>query len=235
MSTDLPVKTAMILAAGQGKRMRPLTDHCPKPLLKVAGKPLIVWHIEKLRSAGIRCIVINTSYLAPNIHTELGDGSQFNVSIRYSDEQPDPLETLGGILRALPLLGTSPFLVVNGDIWCEHPLNKFIQKPVPPDYTRLLLTQNPPHHNKGDFCLVDGYCQCASDSVATYTYTGVGIYQAGSFKHLRDSSHPQPLGPWLFEQADKHRLLGEVSCYRWLDIGTPERLQALNQQLHGQQ
>ena len=217
---------AMILAAGRGMRMRPLTEHTPKPLLKVGGKPLIVWHIEKLVAAGFSSIVINLGWLGDQIPQALGDGSEWGVPILYSDEQKEgALETAGGIVKALPLLGDEPFLVVNGDVWCDfscQPVNLSTN-----DLAHLILVQNPEHNPNGDFALQQGRVQ--SEGASCHTFSGIGYYHPDLFTQLDYGR--RPLAPLLREAMQEKRVSGEYYAGDWQDIGTPERLEALNHQV----
>ena len=207
--------TAMILAAGLGSRMRPLTDYTPKPLLKVADKPLIVWHIEALKRSGFCNIVINVAYLGEQIIEYLGDGSEFGVNIQFSDEQDEgALETAGGIFKALPLLSET-FLVVNGDVWTDYVYdNSFDLKG---DLAHLLLVSNPEHNPTGDFYL--------TGSDEKFTFSGIGYYSKKLFANL--SYGKQPLAPLLFEAIDNKNITTSYYSGEWHDIGTPERLMAL--------
>jgi len=216
---------AMILAAGLGNRMRPLTDHTPKPLLEVASKPLIVYHIEKLAAAGFSEIIINIAHLGYMIPESLGNGAQWGVTITYSDEQEEgALESAGGIVKALPLLGDEPFLVVNGDVWCDYTFDSKFD--LQDDLAHLILVDNPEHNAKGDFVLNEGRVQ--NEGKVKYTFSGVGYYSPKLFESL--SYGTAPLAPLLREAM----ILGKVSGthYRgdWQDIGTPERLEKINQQ-----
>lgn len=224
---DLSTMKAMILAAGYGKRMRPLTDHTPKPLLKVGGKPLIVWHIEKLATTGYQDIVINIGWLGEQIPAALGDGEQWNVRLHYSDEQQEGvLETAGGIVKALPLLGAEPFLVINGDIWCDYPCQPLALKDS--DLAHLVLVNNPPHHPAGDFTLQN--CRVVDNETAEhFTFSGIGFYRPGLFSQLDYGK--RLMAPLLREAIREQVVSGELYTGKWLDIGTPERLQALNKQL----
>jgi MurNAc alpha-1-phosphate uridylyltransferase len=221
---------AMILAAGRGERMRPLTDRTPKPLLPVAGKPLIVWHLERLAQAGIRDIVINHAHLGEQIEALLDDGSAWGVSIRYSPEPPGALETAGGIANALPLLADAtsddPFLVVNGDIWCDF---RFAALPnlAGHDLAHLVLVSNPPHHPGGDFDLQDGRVRLGPPRL---TFAGIGLYRAEIFAPLV-RGHPAKLAPLLREAMAADRIGGQVHDGRWVDVGTPERLAALDAEI----
>jgi len=226
----------MILAAGHGTRMRPLTDHTPKPLLKVAGKPLIVWHLEKLKHAGFRDIVINIAWLAEQIPAALGDGSAFGLNIQYSNEQHEgALETAGGIVNALDLLGDETFAVINADIWCDYNLT-------PHDVLQdnhlahLILVNNPPHHSEGDFALNDNN-RVSQEGSIKYTFSGIAYYKPELFIVLQDQIHKgnipkqQALGPLLRKTMDKGLVTGEYFSGDWRDIGTPERLEALDMDL----
>lgn len=216
---------AMILAAGKGTRMRPLTNHTPKPLLEVAGKPLIVWHIEKLAAAGYRDIVINIAWLGYQIPKALGDGSRWGGSILYSDEQDEAaLETAGGIVKALPLLGAEPFLVVSADVWCA-----FDFQPVElaaGDLAHLILVKNPGHNPAGDFALQAGRVMAdAGDS--GYTFSGIAYYHPDLFSGLAYGN--RRVAPVLREAMANGRVSGELYQGEWLDVGTPQRLAELNE------
>ncbi len=213
----------MILAAGRGERMRPLTDHTPKPLLQVGGKPLIVWHIEKLAAAGFREIVINHAHLGAQIEAALGNGHQFGVSIRYSPEA-EALETAGGIANALPLLGGEPFLVVNGDVFSEIDfagMNKLKND----DLAWLLLVDNPEHNPRGDFALEDD--RVIGQGPTMYTFSGIGIYRPALFEGVVRGSKAK-LAPLLRTAMASGKVGGELYSGRWMDIGTPERLTELD-------
>lgn len=229
---------AMILAAGRGERMRPLTDTLPKPLIPVAGKPLIQWHIEKLAAAGITEIVINHAWLGAQIEQALQDGRQWGVNIHYSAEAV-ALETAGGIATALPLLGTEPFLVMNGDIWCDwNPLqalqiSKHLNQTAQQAW--LLLVPNPAHHPNGDFGLTangrvtDTDVDATSNPPAiapTFTFAGIGVYQPSLFSHT-PAHQPAKLAPLLREAIARECILGQLHHGAWIDVGTPERLNTL--------
>ncbi len=216
---------AMILAAGRGERLRPLTDTTPKPLIKVAGKSLIEYHLDNLAKAGINEIIINTAWLAEKIHKELGDGSKYNVSIQYSDEG-EALETAGGIIKALPLLGDEPFLVVNGDIWCDY---NFSELPNLDEdkQAHLILIENPPHNQKGDFGLSENSIKNTSKKM--YTFSGIGIYSTYFFSGQKQGA--APLAPIIRNKCEKNLVSGEIYIGRWTDVGTTERLQNLEKQL----
>lgn len=214
----------MILAAGRGDRMRPLTNTTPKPLLEVKGKALIHCTIEKLVKAGFTDIVINIAYLGSQIKDALGDGQQFGANLVYSDEGEESLETAGGIIKALPLLGEQPFLVVNSDICCEFSLEDLKQQPL--KLAHLILVDNPEYHLEGDFSLAeDGQLSTAAHN--RYTFTGIGIYDPKLF--AGNSRGKLKLGPILKAAADKGLVSGEKFEGLWMDIGTPQRLQALEQ------
>ena len=213
---------AMILAAGRGDRMRPLTDVCPKPLLKVAGKPLIQYTIEKLVAAGFTELVINVAYLGAQIIETLGDGSQFGASILYSHEGEEGLETAGGIIQALPLLGSEAFLVVNSDVACDFPLETL--KKVPHGLAHLIFMPNPEHHPNGDFALgEDGIMRLEGEN--KLTFSGIGVYKPALFANL--PAGKLKLRPVLEQAMEKGLISGEKFDGFWMDIGTPERLQTL--------
>lgn len=214
---------AMILAAGRGERMRPLTDHTPKPLLLVAGKPIIVHTISQLVTAGFTDIVINHAYLGEQIESALGDGHTLDASIRYSPEGNQALETAGGIINALPLLGDEPFLVVNGDIATDFDFASLKNSRV--DLAHLVLVTNPEHHLQGDFGL-NSTGLVDEQAVEPLTFSGIGLYSPKLFHNLPAGSHK--LGPLLRQAIAKQRVSGQKFTGFWLDIGTPERLQALN-------
>ncbi len=211
---------AMILSAGLGSRMRPLTNHTPKPLLTVGGKPLIVWHIENLKRLGFREVVINVAYLGEQIIDYLGDGSKYGVDIQYSDEQEEGgLETAGGIIKALPLLSDT-FLVLNGDIWTDFSFNSnFCLEDE--SLAHLILVDNPEHNREGDFYLSDG--------LEKYTFSGIGYYSKKMFEDLEYGK--QPLAPLLFKAIEAKKLTTEYYSGAWYDIGTPERLEFLEREI----
>ena len=217
---------AMILAAGRGERMRPLTDHSPKPLLPVAGKPLIVHHLEALRAAGISELVINTGHLGERLPATLGDGRTWNVRIAWSPEPPEALETGGGILQALPLLGSEPFLVINGDVWTDYP---FAQLPTAPaGLAHLVLVGNPPHHPQGDFALADdGWV--GESGMLRLTFSGISVLRPELFAGCAPRRFP--LGPLLRQAMASGAVTGEHYAGIWCDIGTPQRLAELDREL----
>ncbi|VCU72076.1 Glucose-1-phosphate thymidylyltransferase [Pigmentiphaga humi] len=223
---------AMILAAGRGERMRPLTDSLPKPLLRAGGKPLIVWHIEKLAAAGLRDIVVNHAWLGTQIEAALGDGSRWGVRLRYSPEA-NALETAGGIRQALPLLGDEPFLVVNGDVWTDW------DPAAAPAAARglarhgrlawLVLVDNPEHNPSGDFRLeADG--RIHSEGEPRATFAGLGVYHPALFEGLAAGA-PAKLAPLLRAAMEQDRVAGTRHAGRWTDVGTPQRLAELDASL----
>ncbi|MDR5900882.1 N-acetylmuramate alpha-1-phosphate uridylyltransferase MurU [Halomonas icarae] len=217
---------AMILAAGLGTRMRPLTDHCPKPLLRVGNKPLIVHHLERLRAAGIHEVVINVSYRAEQIIEALGDGSTYGVSIAWSREET-PLETGGGIQRALPLLGTQPFLLVNGDIWCD--LDPTTLPALGDDeLARLVLVDNPEHHPNGDFHL-DADGRVHSQGEPRLTFSGISLLDPALVANEPPGAFA--LAPLLRRAMAAGRVAGHHHRGQWVDVGTPERLTKLDKEL----
>lgn len=218
---------AMILAAGRGERMRPLTNDRPKPLLAVGGKPLIVYHIERLRDAGFADLVINHAHLGHKIEEALGDGSRLGVRIAYSSEG-EPLETAGGIAKALALLGDEPFVTVNGDIYCDYDFARLRRHADGLDTLHLVLVDNPPQHPKGDFALSGDRVLNTGEPMRTFA--GIGFYRPELFRHIVPGSSA-PLAPILRAQCDLGRASGEHFQGVWHDIGTPERLQQLDRQL----
>jgi len=214
----------MILAAGLGKRMLPLTANTPKPLLRVGGRPLLEHHILNLKAAGFTELVINAAYLADQIIDFCGDGSRWGVQIRVSVE-PEPLETAGGIVKALPLLGEGPFLVVNGDIWCPFPFARLIECSPLDAGAHLVLVPNPPHHADGDFSLEQG--RVHSKGPASFTFSGVAVYRPDFFSGL--TAAKQPLKPLLDAGIVESKVTGEIYTGTWVDVGTPQRLQALDE------
>jgi MurNAc alpha-1-phosphate uridylyltransferase len=219
----------MVLAAGRGERMRPLTDRKPKPLLDVGGKPLIEWHLEALAAAGIANVVINVSWLGEAICEALGDGSRWGLRIIYSQEHHPALETGGGIFKALPLLGEKPFLVINGDIWMDLDLTQI--RPVGDCLAHLVMVPDPEHNPDGDFYLA-GHRLANSPGGERLTYSGVGIYHPGLFAACRPGRFP--LAPLLTGAIAKGQVTGQKFDGQWLDIGTIERLESLRRALHRQ-
>jgi len=228
----------MLLAAGRGERMRPLTDHTPKPLLEVGGKPLIVWHIEHLVHAGITNLVINHAHLGAQIERALGDGSRFDAHIQYSSEGR-ALETAGGIAYALHLLGDEPFAVINGDIFCDYDFAKLRERAAKlessGDSAHLVLVNNPAQHPNGDFGLTVGRVTDPQSSIlnpesSILTFSGIGIYQPGLFADITRGSKT-PLAPILRAQIALGRVSGEHHPGLWVDVGTPQRLAELDSQV----
>ena len=227
----------MILAAGRGERMRPLTDHTPKPLLQVGGKPLLVWHIERLRAAGYGRIVINHAHLGEQIEAALGNGAAFGVSIEYSREV-SALETAGGIATALPLIDAEVFTVVNGDIYCEYDFSRLAEPMVRlaagHDQAHLVLVDNPSQHPAGDFVLGAGRLHNPGARLSTddspLTFSGIGVYHRALFAHT-PADEKAPLAPLLRLAIEAGRASGEYFGGRWEDVGTPARLTALDEEL----
>jgi len=215
----------MILAAGRGERMKPLSDAVPKCLLEVRGKPLIAWLIEALARAGVGDIVINHAHLGHMIEAALGDGVRFGVAIRYSAEA-EPLETAGGIAKALPLLGTAPFLAVNGDIFCDFDFSALIAHSLERHLAHLVLVNNPSHHPQGDFVLRGSHVGEAGDHKSTFS--GIGLYRPELFAGVRPGSKGQ-LAPLLRAAMARGLVSGELHRGEWHDVGTPQRLAELNE------
>ncbi|MGI9264367.1 MAG: N-acetylmuramate alpha-1-phosphate uridylyltransferase MurU [Gammaproteobacteria bacterium] len=219
----------MILAAGRGERMRPLTDRLPKPLLDAGGKPLIEWHLEALAAAGVTNVVVNLSWLGEKIVAALGDGSRWGLEINYSEEGDPALETGGGIFQALPLLGDSPFLVINGDVWLD--LDFAALPPIGTKMAHLLMVQNPQHNREGDFSLLGN--QLSEDGAGQrMTYSGVGVYCPGLFADCSPGRFP--LAPLLCEAMARDQVSGQILEGEWLDVGTVERLELLRDRLRKQ-
>lgn len=229
---------ALIFAAGLGERMRPLTDATPKPLLPAGGKPLIAWHLEKLAACGIRDVVVNTSWLADQFPQTLGDGGAWGLRIAYSYEGPRPLETGGGMLNALPLLGDdAPFLLVNGDVWTDCDFTRLPHEPN--GLAHLVMVDPPDFAPRGDFHLSpDGLV--ASDGEPRLTYAGIGVYRPAILKNWREyttvasageTSPRFPLAPILRAHMASGAITGERHAGRWTDVGTPQRLAELDAQL----
>ena len=215
---------AMILAAGRGERMRPLTDNCPKPLLEVGGERLIEYHIRALVASGITEIIINHAYLGKQIEDYLGDGSRYGAKILYSAET-EALETGGGIFKALPLLGDAPFVLVNGDVWTDYDFNLLPSQIA--SLAHLVMISNPEHNTKGDFSLDDGLLSQSGKN--KLTYSGIGVYHPDLFSGC--SAGRFPLAPLLKTAMDKSNVTGEYFTGRWVDVGTPERLTKLDKLL----
>jgi len=221
---------AMILAAGRGERMRPLTDTTPKPLLVAGGKPLIAWHLERLAASGFCDVVINHAHLGAKIEAALGDGGAFGLNICYSPEPPGALETAGGIAHALPLLGTEPFLVVNGDVWCDWDFRRAYA--LSDRLAHLVFVDNPPQHAGGDFCIEGETVRYASERIGpTYTYAGTGVFSPEFFAEV-PAGAVMKLRPLLDAAITRRVLTGERHAGRWVDVGTPERLAELDRELN---
>jgi MurNAc alpha-1-phosphate uridylyltransferase len=230
---------AMILAAGRGERMRPLTDHCPKPLLQVGGKALIVWHLERLAKTGFREIVVNHAHLGSMIEQQLGDGRAWGVRIAYSPEPPGALETAGGIVNAMSLLGADasdePFLVINGDIWCDWDCARAFMlataMALRNDLAHLVMVANPPQHPQGDFALA--YGRLSDAGTPRYTFSGIGLYDPRLFAGLVPGA-PAKLAPLLRAAMAENRVGGDLYDGCWVDVGTPQRLAELDATLSRQ-
>ncbi|MFM9968373.1 MAG: N-acetylmuramate alpha-1-phosphate uridylyltransferase MurU [Burkholderiales bacterium] len=218
---------AMILAAGRGERMRPLSDNTPKPLLRAGGKALIVWTLERLRDAGINEIVINHAHLGEQIEAALGDGSQFGVEVVYSAEA-EALETAGGIATALPLLGGEPFIATAGDIYCDVDYASLRHIDLSTKVAHLVLVPNPPHNQGGDFALNGS--KLLNQGSPRHTFSGVGLYHPRLFREVTPGTRHK-LAPLLRQAADADRASGELFTGTWFDIGTPERLAILDSDL----
>ena len=214
---------AMILAAGRGERMRPLTDTTPKPLIKVHDKALIEWHIERLAQNGFKEIVINIAHLGQKIKDSLGNGSKWNVKIYYSDErETGALESAGGIKKALNILGEKPFLVVNGDVFCDYEFDKDFE--IGDKKAHLILVKNPEHNEKGDFGLINDRVLNSDDKM--YTFSGIGYYSPKLFHDVE--LQKSPLAPFLREAIENNEVTGEVFKKMWHDVGTQKRLDEIN-------
>ncbi len=220
---------AMILAAGRGERMRPLTDTTPKPLLLAGGKSLIAWHLERLAVAGFHEIIINHAHLGEQIEAVLGTGKQFGLNIAYSPEPTGALETAGGIAHALPLLGDKPFLVLNGDIWCDWDVSR--ARALSERHAHLVFVDNPPQHPGGDFCLDGERVRNAENcNTSTLTYAGIGIFSPSFFASVPRGS-VMKLRPLLDAGIDQGIITGERHAGHWVDVGTPQRLAELDKEL----
>lgn len=232
------MRHALIFAAGLGERMRPLTEHTPKPLLPVGGKPLIVWHLEKLAAVGVNYVAINTSHLAGQFPETLGDGSRWGLRIRYVYEGATPLETGGGLLNALPMLGPEPLLTISGDVWCDADLATLPTEPV--GLAHLLMVDNPAHHPGGDFRLdAQGLLHAGGES--RLTYSGIGVFRRELLDGWREAvgdalgAEAKPprfkLRPLLEAAMARNALTGTLHRGRWTDVGTPQRLAQLDAEL----
>ncbi|MCP5278120.1 MAG: nucleotidyltransferase family protein [Thiobacillus sp.] len=225
----------MILAAGLGERMRPLTDHTPKPLLVAGGKPLIVWQMERLKAAGFRALVINHAHLGQQIEDFLGDGHRWGVDIAWSRE-PEPLETAGGIATAQALLGNAPFVVTNGDVYVDYDYARLASILAemarnPAHLAHLVLVDNPPHHPQGDFVLADGKVAVPpTHAIGRLTFSGIGCYRPELFTGIAPLTRAK-LAPLLQAAMVRGQVTGEHFTGRWEDVGTPQRLSALDEEL----
>lgn len=224
---------AMILAAGRGERMRPLTDSRPKPLLQAGGQALIEYHLQALATVGVSDIVINHSWLGEQLVSELGNGARYGVNIHYSEEPGQPLETAGGIIQALPILGEAPFIVVNGDIWTDYDYSA-LPTSLNAD-AHLVLVNNPEHHPQGDFAIDENnYLRDKPE----YTFSGISVFTPEFFTKFNKRVSPQvpqipqiPLAPLLRDAMAQGRVTGELYTGQWWDVGTAERLAALDQHI----
>ena len=210
---------AMILAAGRGERLRPHTDITPKPLIQVGEHRLIEYHLLNLANAGIEEVIINISWLADQIKESLGNGEKYSLNITYSDEGDTALETAGGIINALPLLGNEPFIVINGDVWCDYDFNQLTNRSISSE-AHLVLVSNPEHNKEGDFSLDNEHISSSGDNM--FTYSGIGLYTPDFFTGTAPGK--SALGPLLRNKSKQQKVSGEVHSGRWLDIGTIERL-----------
>lgn len=218
---------AMLLAAGRGERLRPITDEIPKALVEAGGKPLIAWHLERLARAGFRDVVINVSHLGERIVERLGDGGRFGLRLAYSRER-ERLETAGGVANALPLLGPEPFLLVNADVYCECDFSRLMKLRLGERLAHLVLVPNPPHKAKGDFSLREG--AVVEEPSPRYTYSGVALMKPALVAPIKPGEKA-PLAPLLFDAARRGLLAGELYEGQWQDVGTVERLAELEKYL----
>lgn len=226
---------AMILAAGLGQRMRPLTDHLPKPLLNAGNKPLLQYHLENLAKAGIRDVIINLAYLGEKIRHFVGTGEQFGVRVSYAEES-EPLETAGAILNALPLLGDQPFLLLNGDVWSDFPLAALTTHQLAPDQlAHLVLVPNPEFHPAGDFSPNATGILENNLALNKFTFAGISLMRPAIIRDYPNCRHKFPLGEVLRFNIDKKRISAEIYYGEWSDVGTPERLFQLDKTLAGRQ
>ena len=217
----------MVLAAGRGERLRPLTDQVPKPLVDVGGKPLIEHHLERLAAAGFSEVVINHSYLGNMLQETIGNGDRWRLSIHWSAEQPHALETGGGIFQALPVLGQAPFLVINGDIWTDYPLSRL--RSIKCDWAHLVLVPNPEHHPRGDFALEGARVRNLGEPL--HTFSGISVYHPRLFTGCLAGRFS--VVPLLRSAIEEHTATGELYAGAWVDIGTLERLEAVRKICNG--
>jgi len=216
----------MILAAGRGERLRPHTDITPKPLIQVGKHRLIEYHLINLAKAGLKDVVINISWLADQIREALGDGSNYSLNITYSDEGAEALETAGGIVNAMPHLGDEPFIVINGDIWCDYDLTRLMNRNLEYE-AHLVLVNNPEHNTEGDFALEDDMIKNTGDE--KLTYSGIGLYTQEFFAETKPGK--KALAPILRKKSELNKVSGEIYNGQWVDIGTIERLAQLRSYL----
>ena len=214
---------AMVLAAGRGERLPPLTERLPKPMVEAGGRPLIDWHLQRLAAAGLRDAVINVSHLAEQIVAHVGDGARYGMRVAWSRET-EPLETAGGIANARALLGEAPFLLVNSDIYCEVDFSPLKSLPLRGNLAHIVLVPNPPHHPEGDFTLESG--MVGNGAAPRYTYAGVAVMSPSIVAGVR-AGEKAPLGPLLRKAAGDGKLSGELFRGLWTDVGTAERLAEL--------
>jgi N-acetyl-alpha-D-muramate 1-phosphate uridylyltransferase len=220
---------AMILAAGRGERMRPLTDSMPKPLLPVGGKPLIQYHIEALAACGVLDIVVNLAWQGSMLRKTLGDGSQFGVRLQYSDEGDAALETGGGVFNALPLLGAAPFIVVSGDVWSDYPLSWLLSRLQGDDLAHFVLVHNPDYHKRGDFGLREDR---VTDDGERLTYANIGVFHPAFFAGCQAGRFA--LAPVMRQRIAEGKVSGELFTGRWFNLGTPAQLTQLDQTLQAE-
>lgn len=224
---------AMILAAGRGERMRPLTDVLPKPLIAVRGRPLIDYHLAALAAAGVREVVVNLGWLGERLREQLGTGARHGLTIEYSEEGWPALETGGGLHHALPLLGRAPFLLINGDVYCDYPLAALLERAqamAEQDLAHLVLVPNPAHNPRGDFGFAEG--RVITACAESHTFSGLSVLRPALFADC--SAGAFPLAPLLREAAIRGQVAGELHAGLWSDVGTPQRLAALETQLQEQ-
>lgn len=214
----------MILAAGRGERMRPLTDSVPKPLLRVAGKPLIEYHLEALAAGGVREVVINLAWKGEQLRQALGTGERFGLTLHYSDEGSEALETGGGIVQALPLLGSGPFIVVSGDVWTDYPLTRCMEALSSDDVAHFVLVPNPEFHSRGDFGLSAG--RATDEPGDRFTYANIGAFRREFFEGCSPGRFP--LAPLMYRWIREGRVSAELYRGRWHNVGTPEQLAELD-------
>lgn len=222
---------AMILAAGLGQRMRPLTDTLPKPLLAVGGKPLLQYHLEALANCGVKDVIINLAYLGDKIREFVGDGSRFGLHVSYSPE-PEPLETAGALLHAMSLLGDEPFLLINGDVWSDYPLQQLCQHTLSPDVdAHLVLVSNPDFHPKGDFAINAQGLLTNDEAQSKHTFAGISLIKPQFISEYPQARRKFPLVEVLRYGIAQQRISAEIYRGHWSDVGTPERLYNLDNQL----